>query len=104
MAAVRKDLDERQPADRVVAEDFDVNETPVPYGGEMVVMDDEPWDLPMFSKEDVAAIGKLLVDQAQDVGFLELLEAEIDAPTLAEVHVLHRESEPSMTEDGSASD
>jgi hypothetical protein len=98
MVALKNDSGEPRRNERVVAQDLDVNDTPVPFGGEMVVMDDEPWELPRFSPEDVEAIGELLLANAQDPGFLKLLEAEIDAPTLAEVHVLHRRSEQETAE------
>ena len=42
-----------------------VEDTPVPYGGEMVVPDDEPWDYPYFDADRVAKIGRIMREQAE---------------------------------------
>lgn len=67
---------------RKVLLDGDVELTPVPYGGEMVVPDDEPWDVPSFSAAQVQAIGLLISKQTEDPDFLDRLEDEISAVTV----------------------
>lgn len=66
------------PARRVLADDdVDVETTPTPFGGEMVVHDDEPWDLPEFDDARLARIGEILHDQLGDPAYLQALRDEI---------------------------
>lgn len=68
---------------RQIIPDGNVEETPVPPGGERVIEDDQPWDVPAFEPERVQAIGRLIGQQTDDPTFIERLEAEIRAETLS---------------------